>query len=140
MDIANSIRRYVTEDTMVSKNGMTIRDYLARHTLTKDLLKRWNAAIKGPRDGNDPFARLLQSSLSHSSRKVNRAIAGMTAAVRDGGPDSRGRDDREPRLQELRRELVEFHWFAKVNPADICSLHTTRAAVLLPIRGFTSQK
>jgi len=80
MDIANSIRRYVTEDTMVSKNGMTIRDYLARHTLTKDLLKRWNAAIKGPRDGNDPFARLLQSSLSHSSRKVNRAIAGMTAA------------------------------------------------------------
>jgi soluble lytic murein transglycosylase-like protein len=80
MDIAFSIRRYVTEDTMVSKNGMTIRDYLARHTLSKDLLKRWNAAFKGPRDGTDPFARLLQSSLSHSARKVNRASAGLTAA------------------------------------------------------------
>jgi hypothetical protein len=79
MDIANSIRRYVTEDTMVSKTGMTIRDYLARHTLTKDLLKRWNAAIKGPRDGNDPFARLLQSSMSHSARKAKRASAGLTA-------------------------------------------------------------
>ena len=65
---------------MVSKNGMTIRDYLARHTLSKDLLKRWNAALKGPRDGTDPFARLLQSSLSHSARKVNRASAGLTAA------------------------------------------------------------
>jgi soluble lytic murein transglycosylase-like protein len=80
MNIAIFIRRYVTEGTMVSKNGMTIRDYLARHTLSKDLLKRWNAAIKGPRDGTDPFARLLQSSLSHSARKVNRAGAGLTAA------------------------------------------------------------
>ena len=65
---------------MVNKNGMTIRDYLARHTLSKDLLKRWNAALKGPRDGTDPFARLLKSSLSHSARKVNRASAGLTAA------------------------------------------------------------
>lgn len=64
---------------MVSKNGMTIRDYLDRHTLSKDLLKRWSAALKGPRDGTDPFARLLQSSLSHSARKVNRAGAGLTA-------------------------------------------------------------
>jgi soluble lytic murein transglycosylase-like protein len=80
MDIAFSIRRHVAEDTMVSKNGMTIRDYLARHTLSKDLLKRWSAALKGPRDGTDPFARLLQSNLSHSARKVNRADAGLTAA------------------------------------------------------------
>ena len=65
---------------MVSKNGMTIRDYLARHTLSKDLLKQWNAALKGPRDGTNPFARLLKSSLSHSARKVNRASAGLTAA------------------------------------------------------------
>ena len=65
---------------MVNKNGMTIRDYLARHTLSKDLLKQWNAALKGPRDGTDPFARLLKSSLSHSARKVNRASAGLTAA------------------------------------------------------------
>ena len=65
---------------MVSKNGMTIRDYLARHTLSKDLLKRWSAALKGPRNGTDPFARLLQSSLSHSARKVNQAGAGLTAA------------------------------------------------------------
>jgi hypothetical protein len=79
MDIAFFIRRYVTEDTMVSKIGMTIQDYLARHTLSKDILKRWNAALKGPRDGTDPFARLLQSSLSHSVRKANRASAGLTA-------------------------------------------------------------
>jgi Transglycosylase SLT domain len=80
MDIAFFIRRYVAEDTMVSKNGMTIRDYLARHTLSKDLLKRWSTALKGPRDGTDPFARLLKSSLSHSARKVNRSGAGLTAA------------------------------------------------------------
>lgn len=65
---------------MVSKNGMTIRDYLARHTLSKDLSKRWNAASEGPRDGTDPFARLLKSSLSRSDRKENRASAGLTAA------------------------------------------------------------
>ena len=65
---------------MVNKNGMTIRDYLARHTLSKDLFKQWNAALKGPRDGTDPFARLLKSSLSHSAWKVNRASAGLTAA------------------------------------------------------------
>lgn len=65
---------------MVSKNGMTIRDYLARHTLSKDILKQWNAALRGPRDGTDPFARLLKSSLSHSDRKVNRASDGLTAA------------------------------------------------------------
>jgi soluble lytic murein transglycosylase-like protein len=65
---------------MVSKNGMTIRDYLARHTLSKDLLKRWSAALKGPRDGTDPFARLLKASLSHSARKVKRADVGLTAA------------------------------------------------------------
>jgi soluble lytic murein transglycosylase-like protein len=80
MDIANSILRHLAEDNMVSKNGMTIQDYLARHTLSKDLLKRWNAAIKGPRDVIDPFARLLQSSLSHSARKVNQVSAGLTAA------------------------------------------------------------
>ena len=65
---------------MVNKNGMTIRDYLARHTLSKDLLKRWNATLTGPRDVTDPFARLLKSSLPHSARKVNRADAGLTAA------------------------------------------------------------
>ena len=65
---------------MVSKNGMTIRDYLARHTLSKDLLKRWSAALKGPRDGTDPFARLLKASLSHNARKVKRADVGLTAA------------------------------------------------------------
>jgi soluble lytic murein transglycosylase-like protein len=80
MDIAFFIRRCVAEDTMVSKNGMTIRDYLARHTLSKDLLKRWSTALKGPRNGTDPFARLLQSSLSHSARKVKRADTGLTAA------------------------------------------------------------
>lgn len=64
---------------MVSKIGMRIQDYLARHTLSKDLLKQWNTALKGPRDGTDPFARLLQSSLSHSTRKANRASAGLTA-------------------------------------------------------------
>jgi soluble lytic murein transglycosylase-like protein len=64
----------------VSKNGMTIRDYLARHTLSKDLLKRWNASVEGPRKVTDPFARLLQSSLSHSAWKVKRASAGLTAA------------------------------------------------------------
>jgi soluble lytic murein transglycosylase-like protein len=64
---------------MVTKNGMTIRDYLARHTLSKDLLKQWNTALKGPRNGSDPFARFLQSSLSHSARKVNRVSAGLTA-------------------------------------------------------------
>ena len=78
--ILQIIPRYVAEDTMVSKNGMTIRDYLARHTLSKDLLKRWNATLKGPRDGTDPFAHLLKSSLSHSPQKVNRAGAGLTAA------------------------------------------------------------
>jgi soluble lytic murein transglycosylase-like protein len=80
MDIAFFIRRCVAEDTMVNKNGMTIRDYLARHTLSKDLLKRWSTALKGPRNGTDPFARLLQSSLSHSARKVKRADTGLTAA------------------------------------------------------------
>jgi hypothetical protein len=80
MDIAFFIRRYVTEETVVSKNGMTIQDYLARHTLSKDLLKQWNAALKGPREVTDPFTRLLQSSLSHSAREVNRASAGLTAA------------------------------------------------------------
>ena len=65
---------------MVNKNGMTIRDYLAGHTLSKDLMKRWNATLTGPRDVTDPFARLLKSSLPHSARKVNRADAGLTAA------------------------------------------------------------
>ena len=74
------IRRHVAEDTMVNKNGMTIRDYLARHTLSNDLLKQWNATLTGPRDGTDPFALLLKSSLPHSARKVNRADAGLTAA------------------------------------------------------------
>jgi hypothetical protein len=80
MDIALFIRRYITEDTMVSKIGMRIQDYLARHTLSKDLLKQWHTALKGPRGGTDPFARLLQSSLSHGARKANRASAGLTAA------------------------------------------------------------
>jgi hypothetical protein len=80
MNIANFICRHVAEDTMVSKNGMTIRDYLARHTLSKDLLKRWHAAIEGSRDGTDPFVCLLKSTLSNYTRKVNRASAGLTAA------------------------------------------------------------
>jgi hypothetical protein len=64
---------------MVSKNGMTIRDYLARHPLSKDLLEQWHTAIKGSRDGSGPFARLLQSSLSHCAQKANRASTGLTA-------------------------------------------------------------
>jgi hypothetical protein len=77
--ILQIVSRHLTEDTMVNKNGMTIRDYLARHTLSKDVLKQWSAAIKGPRDGKDPFARLLKSNLSHNEGKVNRARAGLTA-------------------------------------------------------------
>ncbi len=64
---------------MVSKNGMTIRDYLARRALSKDFLKQWQTAIKGSRDGSGPFARLLQSSLSHCVQKANRASTGLTA-------------------------------------------------------------
>jgi soluble lytic murein transglycosylase-like protein len=80
MDIADPNRRYIAEETMVSKHGLTIRDYLARHTLSRDLLKQWSAALKGPRDDADPFARLLKSSLSPDDRKVNRADGGLTAA------------------------------------------------------------
>ncbi len=80
MDIADPNRRYIAEETMVSKHGLTIRDYLARHTLSRDLLKQWSAALKGPRDDADPFARLLKSSLSPDDGKVNRADGGLTAA------------------------------------------------------------
>ncbi|MFZ0611602.1 MAG: lytic transglycosylase domain-containing protein [Desulfobacterales bacterium] len=65
---------------MVSKTGMTIRDYLARHSLSRDLLGRWNAALKEPRAQTDPFVRLLTSSLSRSDRKVTEGQAGLTAA------------------------------------------------------------
>lgn len=65
---------------MVNKTGMTIRDYLARHSLSRDLLNRWNAAQKGPRDQTDPFVRLLTSSLSRSGRKVTHGQSGLTAA------------------------------------------------------------
>ncbi|MFZ0725461.1 MAG: lytic transglycosylase domain-containing protein [Desulfobacterales bacterium] len=65
---------------MVSKTGMTIRDYLARHSLSKDLLGRWNASLKEPRAPTDPFVHLLTSSLSRSGRKVAEGPVGLTAA------------------------------------------------------------
>ncbi len=65
---------------MVSKTGMTIRDYFARHSLSKDRVGRWSAAPKEPRAHADPFVRLLKSSLSRSGPKVAEGQAGLTAA------------------------------------------------------------
>jgi hypothetical protein len=131
MDIANSIRRYVTEDIMVSKIGMTIQDYLSRHTLSKDLLKQWNTALKGPRNGSDPFARLLQSSLSRSARKAYRASAGLTAADYLANPIP-GRVPAGRMPQDDRRTSISC------NEVHLCDNSPSASGALSPVPTSTS--
>lgn len=64
---------------MLSKSAMTIRDYLARLEPIKDLSRRAKTSSLRPDAANDPFSRLLTSTIARGTGNTGNGAGGLTA-------------------------------------------------------------
>jgi soluble lytic murein transglycosylase-like protein len=67
------------EVKVVSHRPLTIRDYLAQLSTTKDISRRSKVSSLRPDAAGDPFTRLLTSSLHRAKRSLKTSVKGLTA-------------------------------------------------------------
>ena len=72
-------RKLKLEDKVVSHRPLTIRDYLAQSSTTKDIMRRPKIPSLRPDAASDPFTRLLTSSMHRNKKSLNPPVKGLTA-------------------------------------------------------------